>query len=75
MRTTTSSSVSTVTVTLNADDSNTRFQIVPYSAEQNGGTMAVVHATRIRGDATSWLVCNGYRWVEGSQPEQWVKIR
>ncbi len=60
-----------LTVILCPETPEAKFQIVVYGAGENA---VPIHTCRTRGDATSWLVCNGYKWVEGSNPEKWLKI-
>jgi hypothetical protein len=60
-----------VTVLKQVENNVPQFQIVPIGADQQFGPP--IHTCRIRGDATAWLVCNGYTWIENSEPEQWTK--
>ncbi|HEY9700694.1 MAG TPA: hypothetical protein V6D10_25800 [Trichocoleus sp.] len=63
---------STVTVINNPSNPSTRFQVIPDS--YNGDiASAPVFVAPIRGSVTSWLACNGYKWLQGSEPEQWVR--
>jgi|GEM_PF-3749929 hypothetical protein len=63
----------TVTVVFNPDTPSTRFQVIPVDQQNGDSPPAPVFISPIRGNVTSWLACNGYKWLQGSEPEQWVK--
>ncbi len=61
------------TVTVVKDDSNleSRYQVVDYGSGDTSPLL--VYSCRTQGQVTSWLVCNGYKWVKDSIPQQWIK--
>lgn len=62
-----------VTVVINSDNPGARFQIVAY--ENSDSAPRIIHTCSKQGDVVCWLVCNGYKWVEGSfEPQKWVKV-
>jgi hypothetical protein len=63
----------TVTVILRDDvDISSRFQVVAY--DSTGETAPrPIYTCRTQGDVVSWLVCNGYKWLQDSRPQLWVK--
>ena len=63
----------TVTVVNNPSNSAARFQVVPAETQNGDSAPAPVFVAPIRGSVTSWLACNGYQWLQGSEPEQWVQ--
>ncbi|WP_421657449.1 hypothetical protein [Leptothermofonsia sp. ETS-13] len=69
----THSSVSTqiVTVLKREDIPAERFQIV--SIGDNNSASTPLRTFPTQGEATSWLLCNGYAWVKDSNPQQWIK--
>ncbi len=48
-----------------------RFQILPYGTDEAVPSPVRTFATQ--GEATSWLLCNGYQWIKDSSPHRWVK--
>lgn len=60
-----------VTILRDEDNPAARFQAVTLGS----GTTAPrsVYTCATQGAMTSWLVCNGYKWVKDSQPQQWIK--
>jgi hypothetical protein len=68
----TSSNSQTVTVVLNSEGPpGARFQVVACGAPDT--VPRPIHISATQGDVTSWLICNGYKWVENSDPQQWTK--
>jgi hypothetical protein len=62
-----------VSIVFNPDNPAARFQAVAYAS--SNGSPRVIHSCANQGTMTSWLVCNGYRWIEGtSDPQRWEKI-
>ncbi|MCU0542924.1 MAG: hypothetical protein MUE44_12120 [Oscillatoriaceae cyanobacterium Prado104] len=62
----------TVTVVLNSDGPPaSRFQVVICGAPNT--EPRPIHTCATQGDVTSWLICNAYKWVENSEPQQWTK--
>jgi hypothetical protein len=62
----------TVTLVKNDDTPDSRFQIIACGSTDTAPRL--VKAFAIQGDAVSWLLCNGYKWVpDCNSPQQWVK--
>jgi hypothetical protein len=55
-----------VTLILDQQNPNTPWQIV----DEN---QRILQTFKIQGDAVSWLLGNGYKWITASQPQQWIK--
>ncbi|MGL5065916.1 MAG: hypothetical protein ACRC62_38600 [Microcoleus sp.] len=67
-----SSPSQTVTVVVNSDSPPaSRFQVVTCGTPDAAPRSLYTCANQ--GDVTSWLICNGYKWVENSDPQQWTK--
>jgi hypothetical protein len=58
---------STLTLVRDADNTNQPWQILDANQQ-------LVQAFKVQGDAVSWLLGQGYRWVTDTQnPQQWFK--
>lgn len=61
-----------VTLVFNPETIDTRFQIV--DTGMGNGSSQVLKSFANQGDAVSWLLGNGYEWVQDtSHPQQWIK--